>query len=603
MHLPPSLFRPQEVQLTPQDRRRNVIDVLQTRPQLPDNLSIFSPSYWFPNVAQSVSNHKYSFPDVADQVLADDRIKSAIDQASVDSVREYRELAHRGDRFDEDKLYAKMAKKNKARAQKVLLDMKAKFSNVVLAFTSWLVYTFLPMFLSGAILHPGQLEMIKTAMRKAPNTPLIFLPLHRSHVDYILVTFMSLNNNIQSPVVVAGDNLKIPVVGAMLRGLGAFFIKRKIDPVTGKKDIVYRSVLHSYLQHCLTAGHNIEFFMEGGRTRTGKPCMPKGGVLSVIIDAFVEGTVKDVLLVPVSMNYEKLVDGNFVNEQLGQRKRKETLFKALKVFWQSIHSHYGRMRIDFNEPFSLKEIVTACRRIPDQEHLVPLRTSPEDKILQQTKSSTSLFGTDIVEEELRTIVDNVARHVVFDCATATTVMSSNAVIFLLLHRFRNGVTLTRLAKALDVLRDDLDGRKDLAFSGNSKEVINYVVKLMGPNLIRSDAMDEGDEQFIKPVHTIETMLELSYYANTLMPHYALESVVATVVYALLRRDHGETSGDGSWPVNHHEVVSLALEFCDILRYEFILHKPCQDLTTLLYEAMERFEEKGFMTISKVREGI
>lgn len=589
-------------------RRRNVIDVLQTRPQLPADPSFFSPAYWFQNVAQSLSNHKYSFPDVSGKVLDDERIKSAVDQAAIESVREYRELAHRGDRFDEDKLYAKMVKKNRARAEKVLLDMKAKFSNAVLAFTSWLVYTFLPMFLSGAILHPGQLEMIKAAMKKSPNTPLIFLPLHRSHVDYILVTFMSLNNNIQSPVVVAGDNLKIPVVGAMLRGLGAFFIKRKIDPVTGKKDIVYRSVLHSYLQHCLTAGHNIEFFMEGGRTRTGKPCIPKGGVLSVIIDAFVEGTVEDVLLVPVSMNYEKLVDGNFVNEQLGQRKRKETLFKALKVFWKSIHSHYGLMRIDFNEPFSLKEIVTASRRIQDQQQLAPLRAAPEDKILQQTKSSTSLFGTDIVEEELRSIVDNVARHVVYDCSTATTVMSSNAVIFLLLHRFRNGVTLDRLATALDELRVDLEGRKDLAFTGDSKEVIRYVVKLMGPSLIRSEVV--GEEQFIKPVHTIETMLELSYYANTLMPHYALESVVATVVYSLLRRDHPgvESSsgggGGGSWlAINHHEVMSLALEFCDILRYEFILHKPCQDLTVLLYDALERFEQKEFMKVSKVRRGI
>lgn len=67
---------------------------------------------------------------------------------------------------------------------------------------------------------------------------------------------------------------------ALLRGLGAFFIKRKIDPVAGKKDIVYRAVLHTYMQHALAAGHNVEFFIEGGRTRTGKPCMPKSGVLS-----------------------------------------------------------------------------------------------------------------------------------------------------------------------------------------------------------------------------------------------------------------------------------------------------------------------------------
>lgn len=71
-----------------------------------------------------------------------------------------------------------------------------------------------------------------------------------------------------------------PINRALLRGLGAFYIKRKIDPVAGKKDIVYRAILHTYMQHALKAGHNVEFFIEGGRTRTGKPCMPKGGVLS-----------------------------------------------------------------------------------------------------------------------------------------------------------------------------------------------------------------------------------------------------------------------------------------------------------------------------------
>lgn len=70
------------------------------------------------------------------------------------------------------------------------------------------------------------------------------------------------------------------MISALLRGLGAFFIKRKIDPIAGKKDIVYRAVLHTYMQHALSAGHNVEFFIEGGRTRTGKPCMPKSGVLS-----------------------------------------------------------------------------------------------------------------------------------------------------------------------------------------------------------------------------------------------------------------------------------------------------------------------------------
>ena len=174
--------------------------------------------------------------------------------------------------------------------------MRSKISDFLLRITSWLLYKLLPCFLSGVgklafmsplhiciylyilyitAIQPDQINMLKAAHEKASGVPLIFLPLHRSHLDYILMSFILLNNDIKSPIVAGGDNLRIPVFGWLLRGLGAFFIKRKIDPLSGKKDIVYRATLHTYLQKCLAAGHNVEFFIEGGRTRTGKPCMPK----------------------------------------------------------------------------------------------------------------------------------------------------------------------------------------------------------------------------------------------------------------------------------------------------------------------------------------
>lgn len=143
-------------------------------------------------------------------------------------------------------------------------------------------------------------------------------------------------------------------IRSLLRGLGAFFIKRRIDPIMGRKDHLYKAVLHTYMNECLRAGHNMEFFLEGGRTRTGKPCMPKYGILSVIVEAFMDGTIEDALLVPVSVNYEKLVDGNFVREQLGQPKEMETFGAAIKGIWHVLNSDYGMMRIDFNQPFSLR---------------------------------------------------------------------------------------------------------------------------------------------------------------------------------------------------------------------------------------------------------
>lgn len=139
-----------------------------------------------------------------------------------------------------------------------------------------------------------------------------------------------------------------------MRGLGAFFIKRRIDPVIGRKDVLYRATLHTYVMESLRAGHNLEFFIEGGRTRTGKPCMPKSGILSIIIDAYMDGTIEDALLVPVTMNYERLVDGNFIREQLGQPKKMETFGSTIKAIWATLMGNYGIVKVDFCQPFSLR---------------------------------------------------------------------------------------------------------------------------------------------------------------------------------------------------------------------------------------------------------
>lgn len=236
----------------------------------------------------------------------------------------------------------------------------------------------------------------------------------------------------------------------MLRGLGAFYIKRKIDPVAGKKDIVYRALLHTYIQHAMGAGHNLEFFIEGGRTRTGKPMIPKSGVLSVIVDSYFDKRIKDALLVPVSVNYERLADGNFVYEQLGERKKPETFTSAVSAIWKILNSKYGQMRIDFNEPFSLQELVKAFDKTSTDMNDTNTQVKALDygngtvitgtntnsmKRLKHQPSTSSLYGTDVVDEEHRTLVDSIARHVVYDCASATAVMTTNAVSFLLLTRF------------------------------------------------------------------------------------------------------------------------------------------------------------------------
>lgn len=95
--------------------------------------------------------------------------------------------------------------------------------------------------------------------------------------------------------------------------------------------------------------------------------MPKGGILSVIVNAFMDGSIPDALLVPVSVNYERLVDGNFVREQKGEKKVPETFRKAISGIWKALNSNYGLMRIDFNEPYSIRELVNSYNQIARED--------------------------------------------------------------------------------------------------------------------------------------------------------------------------------------------------------------------------------------------
>lgn len=209
----------------------------------------------------------------------------------------------------------------------------------------------------------------------------------------------------------------------------------------------------------------------------------QSGVLSVIIDAFVDKTITDALIVPVSVNYERLVDGHFVYEQLGQRKKPETFKSAISAIWNILNSKYGLMRIDFNEPFSLQELITSLDKNTDKPadgKLTRQVSGPLGRRLQHQPSTSSLYGTDVVDESHRQLVDAIARHVVYDCASATAVMSTNAVAYLLLNRYRDGCKLDYFAKSLDDFRTSLTGLRDIGFTGESNDTIMYAAKLLGP---------------------------------------------------------------------------------------------------------------------------
>lgn len=191
------------------------------------------------------------------------------------------------------------------------------------------------------------------------------------------------------------------------------------------------------------------------------------------------------------------------------------------------------------------------------------------------------------------------------------VMSTNAVAFLLLNKYRKGVPVDELVDALDELRADLaSSRRDMGFTGDSLDVINYAVsildlnnicvpiivitvlfqiELLGPAVIRKERINS--EEIIRPIALLPNIIELVYYSNTLTTVYALQSIVATALFTL------DTSLGF---VNQDDLVEAATELCDILQNEFIFVKPCQNLDAVIIDCIEELiTRKEIFTVVSV----
>ncbi|MEZ4267272.1 MAG: 1-acyl-sn-glycerol-3-phosphate acyltransferase [Myxococcota bacterium] len=200
---------------------------------------------------------------------------------------------------------------------------------------------------SEVIADSDGLERVREAARTAP---LILLPCHRSHIDYLVISYLFYANGLIPPHIAAGDNLSFFPVGHIFRRSGAFFIRRSF-----KENPAYRATFRHYLRKLVREGYWIEFFPEGGRSRTGKMLPPKFGVLSSILDAVKGGATQDVKLVPIYVGYEQVIEErSYTQELTGAEKKKENitgLLKTTKVLW----SRYGRLYVRFGEPLSVRE--------------------------------------------------------------------------------------------------------------------------------------------------------------------------------------------------------------------------------------------------------
>jgi len=182
--------------------------------------------------------------------------------------------------------------------------------------------------------------------------PLVFLPCHKSHIDYLILSYLLYNNNMPCPHIAAGKNLAFWPMGSFFRAGGAFFLRRSF-----RGAMLYSKVFKEYFHKLLEEGFNIEFFIEGTRSRTGKMLMPKLGLLSLLLDAYQDGACEDLIIVPVFIGYDQVLEeGAYLEEIEGGQKKPESLLQVIKAR-RFLKRRHGRIYVQFHDPLSVKEIL------------------------------------------------------------------------------------------------------------------------------------------------------------------------------------------------------------------------------------------------------
>ncbi len=210
-------------------------------------------------------------------------------------------------------------------------------------------------------------EEVDKLREVAKRGPLVLVPSHRSHVDYMVMSQVMLKAGLLPPLVAAGDNLSFFPLGPLFRRGGAYFLRRSF-----KGDALYAAVFRAYVRKLFVEGFTQEFFIEGGRSRTGKTLPPKLGLLSMLVDAYLESREDDAIFVPCHISYERVIEArSYIGELAGKQKEKESARGLVKTAGV-LGGRYGRVYVTFDEAISLKAHLAS--RGPDPDRRLAIST-------------------------------------------------------------------------------------------------------------------------------------------------------------------------------------------------------------------------------------
>ncbi|MGW4367341.1 glycerol-3-phosphate 1-O-acyltransferase [Nocardia takedensis] len=242
------------------------------------------------------------------------------------------------------------------------------------------------------------------ALRKLNRRyPLVFLPSHRSYVDAFVLGDVLARNDFPPNHVIGGANLSFWPMGPIARRTGTVFIRRSFGD-----DEVYKAVVEEYFAYLLAKRFNLEWYFEGGRTRTGKLRPPRYGLLNFLASAVRADRVDDVMLVPVSITYERLNElGAIATEQVGGKKKPEGLGWLARYVRSQQHSA-GHVYVRFGAALSARERLAAHGDpMTAPPVMIPLHRTDEARV-EAVATSTDAYTAELERRAVQRLAFEIA---------------------------------------------------------------------------------------------------------------------------------------------------------------------------------------------------
>ncbi len=372
------------------------------------------------------------------------------------------------------------------------------------------------------------------------DIPFIVIPCHRSHIDYLLLSYVFEKNNIPLPFVAAGTNLMFWPLGYIFRKSGAFFIRRSF-----KGEDLYGMVFAKYMKVLLKEGLPVEFFIEGGRSRTGKMVMPRYGLLSMVIQAYQEGISSDLAILPMFIGYDRVIEEkSYLRELGGEPKKRENAGTVLRNS-SILRKRYGRVYVNAGEPIYLKS------------YLASIEKPFEDMNLDERRSFYRKIGYEIVAE-----INKVSVVTPFSLIAAC-----------LLCHYHRGISHNDLMMIFNVFYDFLHFQQvqfSSTFGNKDKAVSDALSIFETSSLISKMGIEEEDraEEVAEIIYSIEEnkRLNLEYYKNNVLHFFIPLSFIATSILA-----HSEDS------IALYKIMEDYKFLKRLFRNEFIFEEKRDDL--------------------------